>query len=157
MFSRINYFGYIIEGSLDFLYFDQEDAAVVNKFEAQQFWPKMIRFLVPARSTAEADGEKARSERAAARASKAAAAASLGLPWPNPIGKRVGAPSRRDYYVDAVYKHIDENASLPTDVTLDVPGWWRRGMGIVRTVADLEKDHAQLLGAKEVKKDVEMP
>ena len=52
-------------------------------------------------------------------AAKAPAANSLGLSWPPPLKKRrVGRPSRRDLYVDAVYKHIDEHAPMPADFTL---------------------------------------
>ena len=78
-------------------------------------------------------------------AAKAAAANSLGLSWPPPLQKqRVGKPSRRDLYVDAVYKHVDEHASVPADFTRNLPVWWLRGMGIMRTEADVEKAHSEI-------------
>ena len=95
---------------------------------------QMRKFVVP----------KARLERVAVMAAKAGVANTLGLSWPPPLKKRVGRPSRRDLYVDSVYRHIDEHASVPADFTLDVPVWWVRGMGIVRTQADAEKAHSEI-------------
>ena len=88
---------------------------------------QMRKFVVPKTSTEKVDAEQARKERAAVMAAKAGVANSLGLSWPPPLKKRVGRPSRRDLYVDSVYRHIDEHASVPADFTLDVPVWWVRG------------------------------
>ena len=74
---------------------------------------QMRKFVVPKTSTVQVDAEQARMERVAVMAAKAGVANSLGLSWPPPLKKRVGRPSRRDLYVDSVYKHIDEHASVP--------------------------------------------
>ena len=84
-------------------------------------------------------------------AAKAAAPNSYGLSWPSPLKKRrVGRPSRRDLHVDAVYKHIDEHASVPADFTLDVLVWWVRGMGIKLTEADVENAHSEIFEERKV-------
>ena len=77
---------------------------------------QMRKFVVPKTSTVQVDAEQARMERAAVMAAKAGVANSLGLSWPAPLKKRVGRPSRRDLYVDSVYKHSDEHASVPADL-----------------------------------------
>ena len=104
----------------------------------------MRKFVVPKTSTVKVDVEQARVERAV-MAAKATAPNSSGLSWPPPLKKRrVGRPSRRDLYVDAVCKHIDEHVSVSAIFTLDVPVWWVRGMVILRTEADVEKAHSEI-------------
>ena len=66
----------------------------------------------------------------------------MGLSW------RVGRPSRRDLYVDAVYKHIDEHASVPADFTLGracLVGAWH-----MRTEADVENAHSEIFEERKV-------
>ena len=83
-------------------------------------------------------------------AAQRAVAGSLDIPWPQPAPRRrVGKPSRQDYYTVALYAHIHECADIPPDVPAVVPGWWQKGMNIVHTEADEEKDLAHFTLVRE--------
>ena len=70
----------------------------------------------------------------------------------NLLPRNLQAPSRRDLFVDAVYRHIEEHGSLPTRFILDVFGWWLCGMDSVRTEALMKEAHAEILEVTDAKK-----
>ncbi|CAK0809199.1 unnamed protein product [Prorocentrum cordatum] len=104
----------------------------------------MLAYMAPARVARASDpAARAARERAAAEW-KRAEAERLGIPWPRPrVHKRVGRPSRQEHFHDAIYFALGKQ-SLPEGLeTADVPGWWERGMGLVRTVAVATEDMQQ--------------
>ena len=76
-------------------------------------------------------------ERRQLRECQAAAAAAVSLPWPRVRKRGAGRPGRRDHWHALFYGIIERGERLPADVTNKPPWWWRPGMPVEQTAANV--------------------
>ena len=86
----------------------------------------------------------AEQQRRQLRECQAAAVAAVSLPWPRVRKRAAGHPGRRDHWHALLYGIIGRREMLPAYVTNEPPPWWRLGMPVARTAADVAAELAEI-------------